>query len=607
MNTLYKKLFTNEFKINKLLLRFEDKQIQHKYHESQVDAFVKNGRVALIISVVIYMLFSISDYFIINDIFWYAVLARVIIGMLLGLGSFIASFYNFFNKLGDKIIGITVLTAGYSILLMIMYSNTIYKSYYFFGFYIVVLVANVFFRQSFINCLVGSLLFIIGFEITIMNANISPYLIILNHLYFYSTLIMLIVNSYSTEYHRLYEFFLKLEVEDKNDLLINSNIELDRKIEEKTKELKVSYSKEKKANELQQIFLKNMSHHTRTPLNSIIGLSSLLLHKDDISQECKTDLSQIHDSGAELLDLIEEISLHSKTETDSFKLNYTNFDLSSVLKNVQHYFKNINKKKIDLRIENDGSKKIFIVSDYDKIALLLKKLVLQAYKRMDYGKITINYVTEINSGVNIIIKDNGQAIDSEIIHKALSSNINFSNEIANPQSFTYSLLNKLGQVIGSGLKIDNDQAYGNIISFKISSSVEIVDTLPKAKEANPDLQLKDIKILVAEDIKFNYIIIKKMLDKQGAIVERAVDGLEAVEKASMFIYDAILMDIQMPKMSGIDATKEIRALGIVTPIIAQTANILAEDKGICINAGCDDYIGKPINQFELIESIKRHL
>ncbi len=607
MNTLYKKLFTNEFKINKLLLRFEDKQIQHKYHESQVDAFVKNGRVALIISVVIYMLFSISDYFIIDDIFWYAVLARVIIGMLLGLGSFIASFYNFFNKLGDKIIGITVLTAGYSILLMIMYSNTIYKSYYFFGFYIVVLVANVFFRQSFINCLVGSLLFIIGFEYTIMNANISPYLIILNHLYFYSTIIMLIVNSYSTEYHRLYEFFLKLEVEDKNDLLINSNIELDRKIEEKTKELKVSYSKEKKANELQQIFLKNMSHHTRTPLNSIIGLSSLLLHKDDISQECKTDLSQIHDSGAELLDLIEEISLHSKTETDSFRLNYTNFDLSSVLKNVQHYFKNINKKNIDLRIENDGSKKIFIVSDYDKIAMLLKKLVLQAYKRMDYGKITINYVTEINSGVNIIIKDNGQAIDSEIIHKALSSNINLSNEIANPQSFTYSLLNKLGQVIGSGLKIDNDQAYGNIISFKISSSVEIVDTLPKAKEANPDLQLKDIKILVAEDIKFNYIIIKKMLDKQGAIVERAVDGLEAVEKASMFIYDAILMDIQMPKMSGIDATKEIRALGIVTPIIAQTANILAEDKGICINAGCDDYIGKPINQFELIESIKRHL
>ncbi len=113
--------------------------------------------------------------------------------------------------------------------------------------------------------------------------------------------------------------------------------------------------------------------------------------------------------------------------------------------------------------------------------------------------------------------------------------------------------------------------------------------------------------MIVEDIKINYIILKRKKKKKGAKIEWAIDGQEAIEKVTKSMYDIILMDIQMPNMNGIEATQKIRKLGIHTPIIAQTANILADDKDICLEAGCDDYIGKPINALDLIDKVASYI
>ncbi len=584
---------------NKFTLRFVDKELQEKFHEANIEAFLRNGRVALIVSVFIYVLFGFTDYFVINDIFSEALLLRLSIGLLLGIGSFIFSFFKFFDKFGEKIIGFTVLVSGLSILYMIIVSNSDLKMYYYFGFYIVVLVSNVFFRQSFINCLLGSILFSIAFEYTTFITLGFNSLYMLNHWYFYSALIMLLVNSYSSELHRINEFLLRRQVEKQNHILISTNEELDHLVAEKTEELQNAYQKEKKANLLQQTFLKNISHQIRTPLNCIIGLSESCLASNNL--ECSDmDIKQINESGKDLLRMIDDITLYSKIEAESLTINKSTFNIDSILEKIKKYFQEINKRQIKLNIYAPKDNSYYIYSDFDKLMIILKSLLSDAYNRTNEGEVNLT-VSVINKS-NIVFKiyDTGKNLDKSYIQKILSVKWLEENKNIHSDEFGLSLINKLCSYFGKGLNISNNEMQGNIISFDVNTPVKIKDLKEDVETKVVTKSIEGIKVLVVEDVTINYSIIKRILEKVGVIVERAVDGLEAVAKASEREYDAILMDIQMPNMNGIDATKEIRSKGINVPIIAQTANILAEDKHICIEAGCNDYIGKPINAIELI-------
>lgn len=606
MKEIHKKINLLGGIYNRLTLRFVDENMQDKFHEANIEAFLRNGRLALMVSIAIFILFGFTDYFIINDIFREAMLLRFSIGLFFGIGSFILSFFNVFHKFGEKIIGFTLLMAGFSILYMIIASDSDLKNYHYFGFYIVVLVSNVFFRQSFISCLSASFLFSIAFEYTVSVTLGWSSLSLLIHWYFYSSLIMLLVNSYSTELHRIYEFFLRQEVEKNNQILTTTNEKLDQLVADKTAELRTAYQQEKKANLLQQTFLKNISHQIRTPLNSIIGISDHALEKSGNALTCK-DLIQINDSGKELLRMIDEIVLYSKIEAESLKINKTTFNLNSIITKVEKYFERINKKQIKLITNIYTAEQYFIQSDFDKLLAALQSLIFDAYKRTDEGEIKLTFSVVSNTGILFKIIDSGLALEDSYIAKVLSGSWLEENKNIHSAEFGISLINKLCSYFGEGLRIDNHERRGNIISFDVNTPVEI--KIYKAKTVNQvnTFDLQGLKILVVEDITINYTIIKRILEKKGALIERAEDGLIAVIKASETEYDVILMDIQMPNLNGIDATMQIRAKGIKTPIIAQTANILAEDKHICIEAGCDDYIGKPINASELIDVVRQYI
>lgn len=501
--------------------------------------------------------------------------------------------------------------SGLSILYMILISNSDYKNYYFFGYYIVVLVSNVFFRQSFVSCLYASFLFSLAFEYTVFATLGWSSLSFLNHWYFYSALIMLLVNSYSTELHRIYEFLLHQEVERNNSILTNTNEELDRLVAEKTKELQAAYQKEKKANLLQQTFLKNISHQIRTPLNSIIGISDSYLESN--TSECDDkDLVQINNSGKDLLRMIDEIVLYSKIEAESLTINKTRFSLDSLISKSTNYFNEINKKVIKLKINTFSDKSYYIYSDFEKLLNILTSLIFDAYNRSVEGEIELICSVLNNSVILFKIIDNGDHLADDYITNVLSGQWLEDNKNIHSDEFGISLINKLSSYFGNGLKITNNKGKGNILSFDIDTPVESIVSHKATKNCIPNNNndrklLQGIKALVVEDIAINYLIIKRILEKNEVIVERAEDGVQAVAKASEADYDIILMDIQMPNMDGIEATKLIRSHGLTIPIIAQTANILAEDKYICLDAGCDDYIGKPINATELIDVILQYL
>jgi len=305
--------------------------------------------------------------------------------------------------------------------------------------------------------------------------------------------------------------------------------------------------------------------------------------------------------------MIDEIVLYSKIEAESLKIHKTSFSLTNIIAKVKKHFEQINNREINLTIKTQPDKVYYIYSDYDKLLTILQTLLLDAYNRTKDGEIELSFSIIEKSNVIFKIKDNGEYLKKSYIANVLSGKWLEANKNIHSDEFGISLMNKLCSYFGQGLKITNNDIRGNTISFDVTTPVECkhltpdTDTLSKAKS------IHGIKALVVEDIKINYTIIKRILEKKGVIVERATDGLEAVSKVSELEYDIVLMDIRMPNMDGIEATKEIRSRGIQIPIIAQTANILAEDKYICIEAGCDNYIGKPINANELIEVIRQYV
>lgn len=337
--------YNEQTSYNKLTLRFYSSKLQLAFKDANIQSFIQNGRIALIVSISIYLLFGLTDFFIISDIFKEAIIIRFSIGAIMGIGSLILSYFNLFYKFGDKIIGFTVLMAGSSILYMIIASNSPLKNYYYFGFYIVVLVSNVFFRQSFLSCLLWSILFSFAFEFTTYITLGLSYLNLLNHWYFYSALLMLLVNSYNSEKHRINEFLLNREIEWHNYNLRDINNELDQLVAKKTEELQIAYENEKKASLLQHTFLMNISHQTRTPLNSIIGISEkwYLGENNTCSIE---DLSRINESGKELLRIIDEIALYSKIEADSLTIKHEEFSLCSLLTSSRDFTKESIKKRL---------------------------------------------------------------------------------------------------------------------------------------------------------------------------------------------------------------------------------------------------------------------
>lgn len=606
MRDLIKKVTSLEGSYNRYTLRFMDHDLQRKFHEANAEAFLRNGRIALIVSISIFILFSFTDYFIINDIFWRALILRLSIGLFLGIGSFILSYLNSFDRFGEQVIGLTVLISGLSILYMIIVSESDLKAYYFFGFYIVVLVSNVFFRQSFILCLIASFLYSISFEYTVYVTLGRSSLSILNHWYFYSVLIMLLVNSYSSELHRLYEFLLRRQVEKQNKSLTNTNMQLDHLVSKKTKELQVAYQNEKKANLLQQTFLMNISHQIRTPLNSIIGLSDSN-QKDKFTSCDAKDLRQINNSGRDLLRMIDEIVLYSKIEAESVVIHKTTFNIGSLFLKVAKYFDEINKRDIKLNIDFPDDKGYYIQSDYEKLLTILQNLILDAYNRSNEGSLGLSFSLIGTQNVLFKIIDSGSPLKEDYISDMQSGKWLEENKVVHSEKFGISLINKLCSYFGNGINISTNNLRGNITSFDVATPVEMRIITKENTISKKGSNLLNVKVLVVEDIDINYTIIKRILERQGALIDRAVDGLEALSQVAENSYSVILMDIRMPKMSGIEATKKIRAQGIHTPIIAQTANILAEDKYICIEAGCNDYIGKPINALELIEVVEKNI
>lgn len=369
-------------------------------------------------------------------------------------------------------------------------------------------------------------------------------------------------------------------------------------------------------------FLAIMSHEIRTPLSGVLMASELLLDTE------LTDLQQskaniIQDNGKVLLSIVNDILDFSKIEAGKVKIEESIVDLRVLGQSVLESFKNQSRQsKVDIKLEIDADFPNFIYADSTRIRQIIFNLVGNAFKFTKTGHIALIFqlIDKDNdfSNISISIEDTGIGIDRKNFEYLFEDFHQLDNSITREYGGTglgLSITKKLVELLGGEITVKSHLGTGTtfICLFKLRnvSREELVKHQAKDNLVSLTLKKTDkIKVLIVEDNKINQLLIKTLLEKWGfRSIATADNGLEAMISCRSTKFDLILMDMQMPEMDGVEATKRIRAAeadnpNTMTPIIAISANVSTEDIQVCLDAGMNDYMSKPIDRSRLKEIIE---
>ncbi|MCL2075311.1 MAG: ATP-binding protein [Betaproteobacteria bacterium] len=387
-------------------------------------------------------------------------------------------------------------------------------------------------------------------------------------------------------------------------------------------ELEGAVETAKAASHAKSIFLANMSHEIRTPLNGVIGFAELALDDEETSVRTKAYLDKIRGSAIGLLDIVSDILDISKIESSKMELEKVPFDLRAIL----HTCKTI----VELRAQEKGVALHFysdpligkkLVGDPVKLRQVLLNLLSNAIKFTNYGVVKVRVVTEEETSENATIlfeiKDSGIGMSSEQIENIFEPFVRVDGSSTRKYGGTglgLAITKSLVELMGGNLLVESAPGLGSRFYFTLAfETIAVADD--SIQQDAPLVSAKPVfagDVLVCEDNLINQEVIINHLTRIGLNPTIAENGRQGVEYARDRMeqgnpYDLILMDIYMPEMDGLDATRHLIKMGVKTPIIALTANVLATDKETYLQQGMVDFLGKPFTSQELWTCLSRHL
>ncbi len=363
-------------------------------------------------------------------------------------------------------------------------------------------------------------------------------------------------------------------------------------------------------------FLANMSHEIRTPMNAIIGFSDLALF-DEIPTETRAYLQDINTASNNLMDILNDILDLSKLEAGRMSIISTPFHLNDLLTSIYNLFLRIAQTKglvLTLNIADNIPNNL--VGDSIRLRQVLVNLLGNAIKFTKQGvvrlSVTLKKLDETKARLLFSIIDTGIGISAEqqdqLFQPFSQVDDGFSRH-AEGTGLGLVISQELLHLMGSHITLISTLELGSRFNFELTLLLE-----PSSRVDTPQLTietlgsgLNDIKILVVEDNTFNQKIIKEILTRYGVSVVLADNGLEALEALAETSFDIVLMDLHMPDMNGYEATIELRKnpRHVQLPVIAFSASVTDEDRKRCIDAGMNDFAGKPINTKELLTTLER--
>lgn len=385
---------------------------------------------------------------------------------------------------------------------------------------------------------------------------------------------------------------------------------------ENQQRLRISEQRALQANKTKDIFWANISHEIRTPLNGILGMTNLLLDSR-LNKDQREFLEIIRDSAENLNIILSDVIDYSKIETNELEINKRPFSLTKTLDQVIQLFEHMaGEKSIILSYSIDTDVPYGILTDENRLRQILINLVANAVKFTEQGSVKI-LVERGNQRdtLKFSIEDTGigiQESQKEKLFKPFTQVDSSSSRRYGGTGLGLVICKKLVEILGGKISVDSQVGQGSTFSFTIRvMSVQVKNHQSETIERTAGLHLTKtmpLKILVVEDNPVNRRLLISLLNKNGYDPDIAENGLQAVEKASENHYELIFMDLQMPEMDGITATRKIlEAHPENRPkIVAVTANVLQEDRDLCFEAGMDDFMAKPINNNILISILQRY-
>ena len=380
--------------------------------------------------------------------------------------------------------------------------------------------------------------------------------------------------------------------------------------------------KAEESDRLKSSFLSNMSHEIRTPLNGIVGFANLI-SDPSYSPEEKAEFSAIiNNNSRTLMTLISDILDISRIESNSMKFEFTRFDLGSQIDEIADLNRLNLKKKIKITTLKPDEKRD-ICADPVRNRQVLGNLVSNAVKFTDEGEITIGYSFG-ESSVEIFVSDTGKGISSRNIDK-IFNRFYKTDEYAKGTGLGLPICKAIVEKFGGKIWVESEEGKGSTFRYTIPYDIETRENSPEdnseisgdnSASVTPQISpaMGDAagnserrgKVLVAEDLDSNFKLVDIILSKRYDTI-RAVNGLEALKLKSEFRPDIILMDIKMPVMDGLTATKEIRKMSDDIPVIALTANAFESDHLEAIEAGCNEVLTKPVKSTLMLSVIEKYL
>ncbi|MBN1951907.1 MAG: response regulator [Bacteroidales bacterium] len=389
-----------------------------------------------------------------------------------------------------------------------------------------------------------------------------------------------------------------------------------RRIKAINEELQKAKEKAQESDRLKSAFLANMSHEIRSPMNAILGFSTLL-GRDSITPGKRIEYSScIENSGKQLMALIDDIIDISKIESNQLKIDLEMHCVNELLTELFELFKQdkrlLAKKDLRLFLTLDHQKEYCLQTDQVRFKQIISNLVGNAIKYTDSGYIEFGYEA-LQRGkeqmIKIYVRDTGAGIPEElqgaIFDRFMQAH---DNKFEEGTGLGLSITKGLVELLGGEISLESQADIGSAfyVIFPCSDQTgKKKDLSVKKKRAR--VSLAKYTIYIAEDKLESYILMREFLKPYGVSLKHAQNGQELIDMVSTKVPDLVLLDIHMPVKNGYETIAELRSSGLTFPVIAQTAYAMADEQNKILESGCDGYLSKPVNPDELILLIQKHL